>query len=276
MSPDSEPLYSDDDDRHKNRGKRAVLAVAVILLAVAGMFFALPRVLEATGMEVPWDQMPIIIETEIPVIVEREVIVEKEVPVYIEKPIFIDRPVVVNNHTIVYVPEIVYINVTNPAPYDTQYENKTYDPVEDETIKEIDENHIEEPVSEVPVENATKPTEEKPDTTYVDFVLKAFRIPSEHWGPTFESADAQMFFMIYNSNGMPVTVDFAAESGTTVKLEQGKDFYVYAADCEKCHGDNHDVLFKHWKDPSNTERPRHIVAGETGELHAFFEFKAGS
>lgn len=270
MSPDSEPIYVDGDDGHKNRGKRAVLAAVVIILAVAGVFFALPRVLEATGTEAPWKQQPIIIEKEIPIIVE------KEVPVYIEKPIFIDRPIVVQNHTIIYVPEIVYVNVTNPAPYDTQYENKTFDPVEDETIKEIDENHIEEPVTEVPVENATKPTDEKPDRVYVNFVLKAFRIPSEHWGPTFESADAQMFFVIYDSNGTPVTADFAAESGTTVKLEQGKDFYVYPADCEECHGDDHDVLFKHWKDPSNTERPRHIVAGETGELHAFFEFKAGN
>lgn len=269
MTPDSEPLYSDDDG-HKNRGKRAVLAVVVIILAVAGVVLALPRVLEATGTEVPWDQTPIIIEKEVPVIIE------KEVPVYIEKPIYIDRPVVVQNHTVIYVPEIVYVNVTNPEPHDTQYDNKTYDPVEDETIRPDDENHIEEPVQEVPVENATMPTEEKYDKTYVALVLKAFRLPSEHWGPTFESANAQMFFAIYDSDGVLVTADFASESGTIVKLEQDKDFYIYPADCEKCHGDNHDVIFKHWKDQTNTERPRHIVAGELGELHAFFEFRPGS
>lgn len=89
----------------------------------------------------------------------------------------------------------------------------------------------------------------------------AYRIPSWHWGSTFASANANMYFVLYNSTGALIQNGFADENGYTFGgLESGATYYVYPTDCDGCHGGHHDVVFRHWED-SSTERPRGVVPG---------------
>lgn len=89
----------------------------------------------------------------------------------------------------------------------------------------------------------------------------AYRIPSWQWGPTFASANANMYFVLYNSTGALIQTGFADENGYTFSgLESGATYYVYPTDCDGCHSSRHDVVFRHWED-SSTERPRGVVPG---------------
>lgn len=98
----------------------------------------------------------------------------------------------------------------------------------------------------------------------------AYRIPSEHWGPTFTGANAQMYFVLYNSTGDIVRTGFADENGSAITgLDPDEQYYIYPTDCNSCHGDDHDVVFRHWEDDS-TERPRPVKAGAS--VGAYYEY----
>lgn len=98
----------------------------------------------------------------------------------------------------------------------------------------------------------------------------AYRIPSEHWGPTFTGANAQMYFVLYNSTGDIVRTGFADENGYKVTgLDADEQYYIYPTDCNSCHGDDHDVVFHHWEDGS-TDRPRPVKAGAS--VGAYYEY----
>jgi len=97
----------------------------------------------------------------------------------------------------------------------------------------------------------------------------AYRIPSSFWGATFTSANAQMYFVIYNSTGGFVTGGFYDENGSTVKLNDGESYWIVPQDCHHCHGGTHDVAFNHWED-SSTERVRAVTTGLT--VGAYYEY----
>lgn len=101
----------------------------------------------------------------------------------------------------------------------------------------------------------------------------AYRIPSEHWGPTFKDANAAMYFVVYNAVGEIVDNGYANEDGTTIAgLESGVTYWISPTDCEKCHGGDHDVRFHHWEDGS-TERQRPVVASDSGpSVGAYYEY----
>lgn len=107
-----------------------------------------------------------------------------------------------------------------------------------------------------------------PSSTAGAITVYAYRIASEHWGPTFTGA--KMFFVLYNSTGKIVKSGFADENGYEVTgLDAGEQYYVYPTDCDSCHGSDHDVVFHHWEDGS-TERPRPVNAGAS--VGAYYEF----
>jgi hypothetical protein len=98
----------------------------------------------------------------------------------------------------------------------------------------------------------------------------AYRIPSSHWGPTFTGADAQMYFVLYNSTGWIVYSGYFDEDGNKVTgLNDGETYWIYATDCHHCHGGTHDVVFNHWEDNS-TENPRALTPGMTAG--AYYEY----
>ena len=87
-------------------------------------------------------------------------------------------------------------------------------------------------------------------------MYSAHRIPSEHWGPTFVGAGANMWFVVYDSEGNLLGGEFADETGTTITgLEIGSTYYVSPTDCFSCHESDHDVVFDHW-DNGSPERQR--------------------
>ncbi len=98
----------------------------------------------------------------------------------------------------------------------------------------------------------------------------AYRIPSEYWGPTFTGANAQMYFVLYNSTGNIVRTGFADENGYTITgLDSDEQYYIYPTDCNSCHGGDHDVVFRHWEDGS-TDRPRPVNTGAS--VGAYYEY----
>jgi hypothetical protein len=98
----------------------------------------------------------------------------------------------------------------------------------------------------------------------------AYRIPSSHWGPTFVSANAQMYFVLYNSTGYMVYGGFFDENGNTVTgLNDGEQYWIMPTDCHHCHGGTHDVAFHHWEN-GDTERVRGVMTGAS--VGAYYEF----
>jgi hypothetical protein len=79
-----------------------------------------------------------------------------------------------------------------------------------------------------------------------------------------------MWFVLYNSTGWLVTSDFFDENGTTITgLNDGATYYIYATDCDECHGSTHDVVFDHWED-SGTNNPRAVTTGTSS--HAYYAY----
>lgn len=102
-------------------------------------------------------------------------------------------------------------------------------------------------------------------------VVFAHRIPSPHWGQTFTSANAAMWYVLYNSTGWIIDSGFYDEEGTTITgLSDDQTYYVYATDCDECHEDPHDVVFTHWEDNSTTN-PRAVTTGDSG--HAYYRYE---
>jgi len=103
----------------------------------------------------------------------------------------------------------------------------------------------------------------------------AYRIPSQYWGPTFVGSNAQMYFVLYDSNGNLVKTGFSDENGSVfTELESGKTYYVVPTDCNACHGGTHDVAFNHWEDGSTTRARAVVASSEAGaaSVGAYFEY----
>ena len=114
-----------------------------------------------------------------------------------------------------------------------------------------------------PEEEPSPPPSSGPGT----IVVFAHRIANENWGPTFTSANAEMWYVLYDSTGWIVQSGFYDEEGTTITgLNDGETYYVYATDCDECHGDPHDVVFDHWED-STTANPRAVATGDSAHAH---------
>jgi hypothetical protein len=102
--------------------------------------------------------------------------------------------------------------------------------------------------------------------------VTANRIPASYWAPCFAlvcsagtGPGATMYFVLYDASGSIVATGFADENGYTFTgLTSGATYYVYPADCDMCHGANHDVVFQYWNgNPSMTTRPLAVTVGET-------------
>lgn len=113
----------------------------------------------------------------------------------------------------------------------------------------------------------SKPPLQPSDTS---IIVYAKRVPSPSWGETFTSANAGMFIMLMDSSNAMIQKGIVDENGYAFTgLKKGATYYVYPADCDGCHGSEHDVDFRHWKDGS-TARPRAVTTGSSVE--AYFEF----
>jgi len=96
----------------------------------------------------------------------------------------------------------------------------------------------------------------------------AHRIPADYWEPCFAAnctagtgPGTTMYFELHDSSGNLVQDGFADESGYTFSgLNASATYYVYATDCQSCHGSLHDVVFQHWGDNS-TVMPIAAMAG---------------
>jgi hypothetical protein len=117
-------------------------------------------------------------------------------------------------------------------------------------------------------EITTSPPLDSPAGT---ITVYAYRIPHEKWGTsTFVDANANMYFVVYNSTGWIIYSDYADESGHTINgLNESETYWIYPTDCDECHNDPHDVLFDHWENGS-TDRPRAVTTGHSvGAYYAY-------
>jgi hypothetical protein len=113
----------------------------------------------------------------------------------------------------------------------------------------------------------TKPPLQPSETS---IIVYAKRVPNPSWGETFTSANAGMFIMLMDSSNGMLQKGIVDENGYAFTgLKKGATYYVYPADCDGCHGSDHDVDFSRWKDGS-TERPRAVTTGSSVE--AYFAF----
>ncbi|MFY3742093.1 MAG: hypothetical protein HMLIMOIP_002557 [Candidatus Nitrosomirales archaeon] len=113
----------------------------------------------------------------------------------------------------------------------------------------------------------SKPPLQPSDTS---IIVYAKRVPNPSWGETFTSANAGMFIMLMDSSNAMIQKGIVDENGYAFTgLKKGATYYVYPADCDGCHGSEHDVDFRHWKDGS-TARPRAVTTGSSVE--AYFAF----
>jgi hypothetical protein len=119
-----------------------------------------------------------------------------------------------------------------------------------------------------PPGNNDQPTTSPPPSSAPGTITTyAYRIPHEEWGPTFVSADAQMYFVLYNSAGAIVYTEFFDENGHTITgLNEGETYWISPTDCHHCHGGTHDVVFHHWDDGS-TERQRPVTTGMSAGVY---------
>lgn len=89
-------------------------------------------------------------------------------------------------------------------------------------------------------------------------IYSAHRAPG-NWGPTFTGANAQMYFIVYDSSFGLVTNGHADERGVLITgLQVGGTYFLSPENCESCHNSTHDVNFNNWEDCS-TERQRMIT-----------------
>jgi len=103
--------------------------------------------------------------------------------------------------------------------------------------------------------------------------VSAHRIPASYWAPCFAlvcgagtGPGASMYFALYDASGNVVATGFADENGYTFTgLAPGSTYYVYAADCDLCHGSTHDVLFQYWGNNLGSTRPLSVTAGASVE-----------
>jgi hypothetical protein len=122
----------------------------------------------------------------------------------------------------------------------------------------------------VPDDSTDNPPPPSPRSGPGSLTAYAYRIPSSYWGPTFVSANAQMYFVLYNSTGYMIYGGFFDENGNTVTgLNDGETYWIVPTDCHHCHGGTHDVVFNHWEDDS-TERARSVSTGMS--VGAYYEY----
>ncbi len=121
-----------------------------------------------------------------------------------------------------------------------------------------------------------------PDPTPVNGItVYAHRISASYWAPCFALAcsagtgpGATMYFVLEDSSGNVLQTGFANEAGYTFTgLAQGTTYYVYAENCDLCHGSTHDVLFQYWVQGNSTADP--IAATVGTSLDAWFSCTNG-
>ena len=82
----------------------------------------------------------------------------------------------------------------------------------------------------------------------------ANRVPASYWAPCFANAcsagtgpGAAMFFQLTDSSGTVLETGFADEWGVTFTgLTPGATYYLFAENCDLCHGSSHDVVLSYW------------------------------
>ncbi len=105
------------------------------------------------------------------------------------------------------------------------------------------------------------------------------RVPASTWAPCFASScvnaqascdesctgpGAAMWVTLYDSTGTVVATGFSDENGLTFSgLNPSATYYLYPADCDRCHGSTHDVLFAYWGDNTTSTRPLQLIANGT-------------
>ena len=109
----------------------------------------------------------------------------------------------------------------------------------------------------------------------------AHRVPASYWAPCFAlvcsagtGPGATMYFVLEDSSGNVLQSGFANEAGYTFTgLTSGTSYYVYAENCDLCHGSTHDVLFQYWAQGNSTADP--IAATVGTSLDAWFNCTNG-
>ena len=98
----------------------------------------------------------------------------------------------------------------------------------------------------------------------------ASRIPASYWAPCFATTcsagtgpGATMYVALYDSAMNLLQSGYADEHGYTFTgLTPGVTYYVYADDCDMCHGTFHDVVFQYWGNGMTT-RPIGVTVGSS-------------
>ena len=120
------------------------------------------------------------------------------------------------------------------------------------------------------------------DATPVNGItVYAHRIPASYWAPCFATAcsagtgpGATMFFQLYDSSGNLLQSAYADEAGYTFTgLTPGVTYYVWADNCNLCHGSTHDVVFQYWGAHTSTANP--IAATVGSNLDAWYSCTNG-
>lgn len=108
-----------------------------------------------------------------------------------------------------------------------------------------------------------------------EITVYAHRIPAPYWDPCFATTckagtgpGASMYFVLYDINGNFLQDGYADENGYSFTgLDPASQYYVYAANCDSCHGSTHDVVFRHWGNDSTAD-PR--LAKVSAKLNAWY------
>src|SRR5487761_369894 len=103
-----------------------------------------------------------------------------------------------------------------------------------------------------------------------DVTVYAHRIPSSYWAPCFAlvcsagtGPGVTMYFALFDSAGNVVQTGFANENGYNFTgLNPSASYYVYASNCDSCHGASHDVNFSHWGNGA-TAQELEVSAGQS-------------
>src|SRR5487761_189063 len=103
-----------------------------------------------------------------------------------------------------------------------------------------------------------------------DITVYAHRIPSSYWAPCFAlvcsagtGPGVTMYFALFDSAGNVVQTGFANENGYNFTgLNPSASYYVYASNCDSCHGASHDVNFSHWGNGA-TAQELEVSAGQS-------------
>ena len=167
------------------------------------------------------------------------------------------------------------VGVDDYSPYYFQYWQDTGSVNSNSTLATSSNLSLTAVMCDGPPGTCTDPTPADGITVY------AHRISASYWAPCFATAcsagtgpGATMFFELLDSSGNVVQTGYANEQGYTFTgLTPGASYYVYAEDCDLCHGSTHDVVFDYWGDDTSTTNP--IAATVGTSLDAWFSCTNG-